>query len=536
MAFELSPDVQVDRDDQGHVQLLRHPRVPYTSDRAGLVSPSPGELADRYVAEVAPLYGIADDQLADLAGNAFAAPVGEGVRLRRTGEKSAMDTTVVSYQETVLGLPVWQAVLEVRMFGDPLQVTSSDSTLHRDVQIEPPRADALQAFTGDNPLDVAEAVGLDEADAQRLAVSSTRLLVYRYVPEQRFDLTSTTPSGGEPLQLGPPVLPLPPAPDSIEAGRHYVVREVLFVYAVPDWGELNWRALVEPQSRAVLYLRALVASQTACVFVTDPVTSTGMVLDGCSAAVTLDAARTNVPLPGLVPPDGAGRQALRGNFVALADTDLPTVAAPTTATPFAFCFSAVTNDFAAANAYYHYDGVYRFVQGMGFNIAQYFDGTQFPVPVDHQGFGNQVNAAAHGNASGNGMGRYRNGLSRVGCTVGIASDVRVVLHEFGHALLWDHVNSPNFGFCHSAGDTLAVILHDPGTRAPDRFVTFPFTGIGRRHDRDVAAGWAWGGTRDDTQYGSEQILSTLLFRYTGPPAAMTPTSQCSASPPAISPT
>jgi hypothetical protein len=28
----------------------------------------------------------------------------------------------------------------------------------------------------------------------------------------------------------------------------------------------------------------------------------------------------------------------------------------------------------------------------------------------------------------------------------------------------------------------------------------------------VADGWAWGGDRDDTQYGSEQILSTTLFR------------------------
>jgi hypothetical protein len=79
-------------------------------------------------------------------------------------------------------------------------------------------------------------------------------------------------------------------------------------------------------------------------------------------------------------------------------------------------------------------------------------------------------------------------------------------------LLWDHVGSPNFGFCHSAGDTLGAILSDPGSLAPDRFVTFPFVNIGRRHDRDVAAGWAWGGTQDDTQYGSEQILSTLLFR------------------------
>jgi zinc metalloprotease ZmpB len=142
----------------------------------------------------------------------------------------------------------------------------------------------------------------------------------------------------------------------------------------------------------------------------------------------------------------------------------------------------------------------------------YFDGTTFPVPVDHQGEGAAVNAHAIGNAAGNGMGKFTNGLAASGCAVGIATDVRVALHEFGHALLWDHVNSPNFGFCHSAGDTLGVLLSDPGSLAPDRFVTFPFVDIGRRHDRDVAAGWAWGGAQHDTQYGSEQILSTLLFQ------------------------
>jgi hypothetical protein len=194
------------------------------------------------------------------------------------------------------------------------------------------------------------------------------------------------------------------------------------------------------------------------------------------------------------------------------DTDAPAVPPPTTTDPFSFCYSAVTDDFAAANAYVHYDAPYRLMEGMGFVVTDYFDGTTFPVPVDHQGFGASVNAQAAGNALGNGMDRYRNGVAASGCPVGIAADARVALHEFGHALLWDHVSSPNFGFCHSAGDTLGAILCDPGSLAPDRFVTFPFVDIGRRHDRDVAAGWAWGGTEDDAQYGSEQILSTLLFR------------------------
>jgi hypothetical protein len=70
-----------------------------------------------------------------------------------------------------------------------------------------------------------------------------------------------------------------------------------------------------------------------------------------------------------------------------------------------------------------------------------------------------------------------------------------VLHEFCHELLWENVGSPNFGFAHSAGDSLAAILLDPGSLAPDRFLTFPFISIlnARRHDRDVTAGWAWGG-------------------------------------------
>src|SRR5262249_16816407 len=36
--------------------------------------------------------------------------------------------------------------------------------------------------------------------------------------------------------------------------------------------------------------------------------------------------------------------------------------------------------------------------------------------------------------------------------------------------------------------------------------------INRRHDRDVTAGWAWGGVNDDHGYSSEQVLSTTQFR------------------------
>ena len=54
-------------------------------------------------------------------------------------------------------------------------------------------------------------------------------------------------------------------------------------------------------------------------------------------------------------------------------------------------------------------------------------------------------------------------------------------------------NSPNFGFSHSAGDSIAVILNDPETQAPDRFVSFPWVNIGRRMTarwREAGAGAA----------------------------------------------
>jgi hypothetical protein len=499
-----SPNVDVGRDKDGRVRVLRHPREGFSAERARLTEPSPRELADAYVRDVVPLYDLTQEETAELAGAIRREPVEEGVRLKFDQAKTVVDTAVVAYQQTALALPIWQAALQVRMYGDPPQVASSDSTLHYDVDVETPPSDQLERYGDEESL--REPLGVDEG----LRINDTRWLVYRYDPDDRLDPAASVADRKD-VQGGIPTLPLPPVPEGIEPGRHYVVREVLFTLPVPGWGDLNWRAFIEPRTGTVLYLRAFVASVTACVFATDPVSASGNAFTGCTTAAALDPLRTTVTLLGLDPP-AAGVQALRGNFVEVRDTDAPAVAPPTTTTPFSFCYSAITDDFTAANAYYHYDGAYRLMEAMGFNVSSYFDGTMFPVPVDPQGEGTSVNAHAIGNAAGNGMQKFTNGLAASGCPVGIAADRRVPLHEFGHALLWDHVGSPNFGFCHSAGDTLGAILSDPVSLAPDRFVTFPFVNIGRRHDRDVAAGWAWGGTQDDTQYGSEQILSTLLFR------------------------
>ena len=42
----------------------------------------------------------------------------------------------------------------------------------------------------------------------------------------------------------------------------------------------------------------------------------------------------------------------------------------------------------------------------GFNIPSYFDGTAFPVPVDHRALGNVINAHCRGNTLSNGIGSW----------------------------------------------------------------------------------------------------------------------------------
>ena len=182
-------------------------------------------------------------------------------------------------------------------------------------------------------------------------------------------------------------LPADPPPASGARGHrtrpYYVVREVLFTLPLPGWGELNWRAFVEPATGAVLYLRAFVACATACVFVPDPITASGNARTAARRPPTLDPLRTTVTLPGLDPPD-AGEQALAGDFVALADTDPPTSRRR----------RRPRRSPSATRRHRRFHRGQRLpplrlrlppLEGMGFDLASYFDGTSFPVPVDHQG-------------------------------------------------------------------------------------------------------------------------------------------------------
>ena len=371
MTFELTPEVEVHRDADGQVTQLRHMRRRYSSREARIANPTPAEIAEQYVRDVAGIYGIEADETTSLREAMPSGPVSETAKLRQVEEKNIIDTTtVVTFQQTAYGLPVWNSNLSVVVAGESPAVVSSSSTLHHDIDLGTLSIDRLTGFAQATPTSLRDAIGVDDSAGEGFALNGVRLLVYRYDPAERIDpearpadaggysapeagggsspaassgqadagydpdnpgqprletpppmqsgasdadagfapegpSPSLPPAGGEPLQKGPPTLPLPPVPPSIVPGRHYVVREVLFRLAVPGEPELNWRAFVEPESRAVLYLRALTSSATCAVFETDPIAKTGAAMTAASAPATLDAARTlGLAVQNLNPPDG----------------------------------------------------------------------------------------------------------------------------------------------------------------------------------------------------------------------------------------
>jgi zinc metalloprotease ZmpB len=514
---DLPQGTQVRRDETGVARSIRMPRTDAASAdafaRDAKVPATARELADTFVLQAGPLLRLEQSNLSGLSGLQSDAAPTDKMQLSFKEEKGTSGSATVVYDQTVLGLPVWNSGLTVQIATDGLRVLGSQNQLDYDIEIDRLPATGLlpEVMKKDR---LAPLLGLSSAPPE-LVINGTRQLIYRYQAAERLDpaLHISEPA---PMQGPPPTLPLPPISPSIIEGRHYVVTEVLFTLPLPSQGRLNWRAFVEPTTGTVLYLRALVACLHGAVFLTDATLADGRLVSVDSTKDELNGVRSMVELAGLNGGTGV-RSELKGEYVELRETSQPIVPAPFVTPPTEFVFDVQSSDFAAVCAYHHCDSLFRMVEGMGIDVRSYFDGTTFPVPVDHYGFDLQVNARAPGNITGNGSGGFEFGLAKTGQPIGIAVNARVALHEFGHALLWDHVSSPNFGFAHSAGDSLACILHDPISRLPDRFDTFPFMtasgmSLGRRHDRRVEQGWAWGGLNDNTQYLSEQVLSTTLFR------------------------
>ena len=329
---------------------------------------------------------------------------------------------------------------------------------------------------------------------------------------------------------------------------------------------LNWRAFLDVQTGAVLYLRAFVSGclefifeppdsgdgdvVLGSVFCVDPMTATGK--DPFALATrneigdALNGLRVKVSLPN-INKNGGEWQFLEGEYVQInTETLAPFVPNPRVslagAAPNPPDFTAdVSSDpvaFTAVSAYYHFTMIFGLMERLGFGdvMETYFHrSTAAPILIDPDGTDGAVNALVFGNSGSNGVekivfGPMQPGNSQAGKGVGNASDIRVVLHEFCHTLLFAQLGAPNFGFAHSAGDSLAAILCDPDSALRGdktlRFQTFPWIASAnqdikkvRYHGGDVDGRgdmeeWGWRGTRyssDKSGYVREQILSMTMF-------------------------
>lgn len=518
--FDGRAKAMIKRDDQGSVRDVLHVEEPFES-QSGSAMLAAREYLDLHGA----LLGIATPELANFSLAAEATPIKAGVEYRFHQDKPQFDTTTVVFEQTYFGLPVWQAALTVHMQGrQPYVVTSAQSSRHASVDADMPSDKALQRAAKLDDKTLVRSLGVDQdphCEAASLKVLRQRLVVYRYAQAQRLlSEPHAEPATQRPTTHLHPTLKLPPPNDKLSEGRHYVALELTFSLTWRGIDAVPWLVLLELETLSPLYLRAFIDDVNGLVFESDPITLNNGPLPGATAA-QLNALRSTVQLVDIAPPV-AGTVSLTGEHVTVTDIEVPNVVPPTRPAGSAFDFGARTDNFSAVNAYYHCNRFFDLVADLGFDLPTYFTGTLFPSTVDHRGRygsvnGLEINAYCMGNGAF-GIGRTAFMLADLGDTMnpmGLACDWRVVLHELGgHGILYNHVNSANFGFAHSAGDSFAAVLNDPDTRAADRFQTFPwvYSVINRRHDRDVTTGWAWGGTNDFGSYSSEQILCTTHFR------------------------
>jgi zinc metalloprotease ZmpB len=529
--FDLVRNVYLDLDSKGIVRQLLHTHAPVAIQAA-----TPQIAAATYLKQFGDLLGLTSEQLKNLSLSPSTNIENAPIEYRFLKEKHQFDSATVAYYQTDLGIPVWEAGVAVQIKLNPFRILSSQSTRHPDLKVKAPSRNKVKQAESMTEAELARLLGLQSksrggfvADRKSLKIESRGLFIYRYESAKR--VPATPPPPQPPIGIAGreqeptfapelPTLPLPPVADGIREGQHYVCARIDFALAGRTRGLLHWVALIEVDSLSVLYLRAFTDNVNGMVFERDPVTDNGGPLPTANSAA-LNPVRVSDVLPGLAAPVG-GTQSLAGENVTVADGEAPTVAPPTEPAGTDFNFDSRTDNFAAVNAYYHCDKFFRLLDGMGFTQAGYFGGTTFPTTVDHRGHygttdGIEVNAHCDGNAGGNGIGLTGFCLADTGDTtnpIGIACDYRVVLHELGgHGVLYNHVNKANLGFSHSAGDSVAAILNDPGSQAADRFQTFPwvFSTINRRHDRPVTGGWGWGGVNDLNGYSTEQILATTHF-------------------------
>ena len=129
-------------DGQGHPRYFSFSpeAAPAGAAAAAGVSgaPTAQEAARNFLRAQASALQIPQEAVQGLDLRAAITPTVEEQALRFESEKHLMDSTVVSYTQTMFGLPIYQAGVSVTMHVAGQQVKAATSTLHYDIAAQPP--------------------------------------------------------------------------------------------------------------------------------------------------------------------------------------------------------------------------------------------------------------------------------------------------------------------------------------------------------------------------------------------------------------
>ncbi len=553
-------------DEKRKIRHIRHSQQYWLSEQN-----IPRFTARDYLNEMAETVQIPKEELKNLHRQvSFLDPREQGIEYHLREEKHLFDSITIGYCQTYLNTPVWRRGLSVKIKQNPNRVVGFTNNSEEGIKGTLPDAKIIdrykalfrQAAARKAMIDAGlrEDAGEDKtapfvrsainvkapsagakpkagATAQRddeTSLLSGKFFIYKYDPKKRYAGKPSPPDSRSDRIVSEEQqeIPIPKLPDvsgKIKAGQSYLVAELIFTSNLGGFGGYVWLILQEVETESILYIECMTCGVNGLVFRRDPQVKTGdlTITADDDGPTVLDLQRDDVTLTDLDPPVG-GIQHLVGTYVDVEELTIghadPDIDPPTEPTGTDFDYAARTNNFGAVNAYYHQTELFKTIESLGFSRATYFDGTTFPIPVDHRALGDTINAHWSPNGA-DGTAHMCYALCDLTNTTDPllrAVDPWVHWHEMGgHGTLGDHVGSGLFGFAHSAGDGLAAIQMDPDSALrtlPERFRYAPFRPFGafplppeRRFDRDVAA-WAWGGANDDNNYGSEEILATCHFR------------------------
>jgi hypothetical protein len=539
------------------VRSLLDVRAPFMQDR--VTSPrAPNDdwrVAETYLRSIGGHYGLAsDDVQSDRVASVYDTSLIDRSdahpHLRRAERRRLGHTTTAVFQQVQFGVPVWGAFLAVQIqHADVPHVVSSQQSLRfvgdGDVQrlgvhAEPPRGG--ESFgPGHDAFDIFDwmlraRTGLRLVDAGR---PREQIFIYRYDERSRLGLMEADTFGFQHHDLGMPH----------RRCDRFVTEVVARSQGTGDAG-LWWRTLIDLETGAALYVRALAAdvSPQVLLFGADPVT-----LDGASHALTFGPGNWDTELDRYrgqlassdVPSD---ETIMRSEFVEVVEIAPPPLRPPDVTGAGALesrdhYLPYVRGDyFARATAVFHLDRCVRTLESIGVNVADFFrpaaeNGTNpltpsgLPIKVDPcvesiAGINMATNAMTLGNASG--VEGICIGELAVDAGVTAATDPRFIWHEFGHVLLFtrDPRSNGRLPFAHGIGDALAAIHFDPDSAVRSdsslRGLSFPWFRdyrphrIARRHDWgfDEPEGMIWARLDLDwrNEYQREEVLSSTLFR------------------------